>query len=75
MRGPRRHFTHSKVMAWVAADRAVKATERFDCDGPVERWQALRDEIHAEVCAKGFDADRNTFTQYYGSTGTRRRRC
>jgi len=70
VRGPRRHFTHSKVMAWVAADRAVNATERFDCTGPVERWKALRDQIHTEVCAKGFDADRNTFTQYYGATGT-----
>ena len=70
VRGPRRHFTHSKVMAWVAVDRAVRATERFDCQGPVDRWRRLRDEIHAEVCAKGFDTDRNMFTQYYGSTGT-----
>ncbi|MGH9011667.1 MAG: glycoside hydrolase family 15 protein, partial [Acidimicrobiia bacterium] len=67
VRGPRRHFTHSKVMAWVAADRAVKGVERFGLDGPVQRWRALRDEIRAEVCAKGWDAQRGTFTQYYGS--------
>ena len=67
VRGPRRHFTHSKVMAWVAFDRAVKSVEQFGWDGPVDRWRRLRDEIHAEVCREGFDADRNTFTQYYGS--------
>jgi GH15 family glucan-1,4-alpha-glucosidase len=67
VRGPRRHFTHSKVMAWVAADRAVQAIEQFGNDGPVDRWRALRAEIHAEVCAKGFDTDRNTFTQSYGA--------
>ncbi|MCB2021877.1 MAG: glycoside hydrolase family 15 protein [Burkholderiaceae bacterium] len=65
IRGPRRHFTHSKVMAWVAFDRAVKAVERFGLDGPVERWRKLRDEIHAEVCESGFDAERNTFVQSY----------
>jgi GH15 family glucan-1,4-alpha-glucosidase len=70
VRGPRRHFTHSKVMAWVAVDRAVKATQHPDCVGPVDRWRPLRDAIHAEVCAEGFDAERNTFTQYYGSKGT-----
>ncbi len=67
VRGPRRHFTHSKVMAWVAVDRAVSAVNRFGCDGPVDRWKMLRQEIHDEICAKGFDAERNTFTQYYGS--------
>jgi GH15 family glucan-1,4-alpha-glucosidase len=67
VRGPRRHFTHSKVMAWVAFDRAVKAVERYGEDGPADRWRQLRDEVHAEVCRKGFDAQRNTFTQYYGS--------
>jgi GH15 family glucan-1,4-alpha-glucosidase len=67
VRGPRRHFTHSKVMAWVAVDRAIKAVERYDCDGPLERWKALRQTIHDEETAKGFDADRNTFTQYYGT--------
>jgi GH15 family glucan-1,4-alpha-glucosidase len=67
VRGPRRHFTHSKVMAWVAFDRAVKAVERFGLAGPVDRWRRLRDEIHAEVCREGYDAERRTFTQYYGS--------
>jgi GH15 family glucan-1,4-alpha-glucosidase len=68
VRGPRRHFTHSKVMAWMAVDRAVKDIEEYGLDGPLDRWQALRDEIHQEVCEKGYDAKRNTFTQYYGST-------
>ena len=67
VRGPRRDFTHSKVMAWVAFDRAVKGVEEFGLEGPVDRWKACRDEVHREVCAKGYDADRNTFTQYYGS--------
>jgi GH15 family glucan-1,4-alpha-glucosidase len=67
VRGPRRDFTHSKVMAWVAFDRAVKGIEQFGLDGPVERWKQCRDDVHREVCAKGYDADRNTFTQYYGS--------
>lgn len=68
IRGPRRHFTHSKVMAWVAFDRCVKAVERFGQDGPVERWRRTRDRIHAEVCKAGFDAKRNTFVQSYDST-------
>ena len=68
VRGPRRHFTHSKVMAWVAADRAVKAVERFGVDGPVQRWRQLREEIKAEVCERGWDPWRQTFTQSYGST-------
>ncbi|MFP8887632.1 glycoside hydrolase family 15 protein [Streptomyces mangrovi] len=67
VRGPRRDFTHSKVMAWVAADRAVKAVERFGLEGPADRWRSLRREIFREVCAYGYDADRATFTQYYGS--------
>jgi GH15 family glucan-1,4-alpha-glucosidase len=67
VRGPRRHFTHSKVMAWVAIDRAVKAVEKFGVEGPVDRWRALRDTIHREVCTKGFDRDKNSFVQYYGS--------
>ena len=66
MRGPRRHFTHSKVMAWVAADRMVKGVREFGLTGPVDRWEELRDTIHAEVMAKGFDAGRNTFVQSYG---------
>jgi GH15 family glucan-1,4-alpha-glucosidase len=68
VRGPRRHFTHSKVMAWVAFDRAVKAVERYGLEGPVDRWRQLRAEVHREVCQRGFDAGRNTFTQYFGST-------
>ncbi|MFC7328491.1 glycoside hydrolase family 15 protein [Marinactinospora rubrisoli] len=67
VRGPRQHFVHSKVMAWVAADRAVRMIEEFGKEGPLERWRALRDTIHAEVCEYGYDARRNTFTQYYGS--------
>jgi GH15 family glucan-1,4-alpha-glucosidase len=66
VRGPRRHFVHSKVMAWAGTDRMVRAVERFGLEGPVDRWRALRDEIHREVCDKGFDAHRGTFTQYYG---------
>jgi GH15 family glucan-1,4-alpha-glucosidase len=68
MRGPRRHFVHSKVMAWAAADRAVRGIEEFGLDGPLERWRGLRQEIHDEVCEKGFDRGRSTFTQYYGSS-------
>jgi GH15 family glucan-1,4-alpha-glucosidase len=67
VRGPQRHFTHSKVMAWVAFDRAVQAVEAFGLEGPVDRWRQRRDEVHAEVCREGYDADRGTFTQYYGS--------
>ncbi len=68
VRGPRRHFTHSKVMAWVAVDRAVRTVEEWpDLDGPLEKWRALREEIHDEVCAKGFNTDKQSFTQYYGS--------
>ena len=68
IRGPRRHFTHSKMMAWVAVDRAVKAVERFGLKGPVDDWRRLRDEIHAQVCTSGFDARRGCFVQHYGST-------
>ena len=67
MRGGRRHFTHSKVMAWVAFDRAVKDAARYGLEGPVERWQEIRDTIHADVCAHGFNVAKNSFTQYYGS--------
>jgi GH15 family glucan-1,4-alpha-glucosidase len=66
IRGERRHFTHSKVMAWVAFDRAVKTAEHVGLDGPVDKWRRIRDEIHAEVCERGFDKQRNTFTQSYG---------
>jgi GH15 family glucan-1,4-alpha-glucosidase len=68
MRGPKRHFTHSKVMAWAAVDRMVKAVERFGLQGPVERWRSLRATIHEEVCRNGFDRERNSFVQYYGGT-------
>jgi GH15 family glucan-1,4-alpha-glucosidase len=66
-RGPQRHYTYSKVMAWVVFDRAVRFAERFDLEGPLERWKQVRDEIHAEVCERGYDRERRTFTQYYGS--------
>ena len=67
VRGPRRHFTHSKVMTWVAVDRAIKSAEKFGLEGPVERWRALRQRIHDDVCAHGFDRKLNSFTQSYGS--------
>jgi GH15 family glucan-1,4-alpha-glucosidase len=67
VRGPRRHFTHSKVRAWVAVDRAVRMVEEFDYEGPVDSWRALREEIHEDVCAKGYNPDIGAFTQYYGS--------
>jgi GH15 family glucan-1,4-alpha-glucosidase len=67
VRGPERRYTHSAVMAWVAADRAVKAVEQWGFEGPAERWRAWRSEIHAEVCRDGFDTERNTFVQYFGS--------
>ena len=66
VRGPRRHFVHSKVMAWVAMDRAVHAVEA-GLEGPLDRWRQVRDEIHAEVCKLGFNAEVGTFTQFYGS--------
>jgi GH15 family glucan-1,4-alpha-glucosidase len=69
VRGPRRHFVHSKVLAWTGFDRAVAAVEQHGLPGPADRWRERRDEIHAEVCERGFDADRNTFTQSYGSKG------
>ena len=67
VRGGSRSFTHSKVMAWVAFDRAVKWVEQFGADGPADRWRAIRDEIHAQVCREGFNADKNSFVQSYGS--------
>jgi GH15 family glucan-1,4-alpha-glucosidase len=66
-RGPRRDFTYSKVMAWVVFDRAVRLVEQFELEAPVERWRQTRDEIHQEVCEQGYDPERRTFTQYYGS--------
>jgi GH15 family glucan-1,4-alpha-glucosidase len=67
VRGGPQHFTHSKLMAWVAADRAVRSVERFGLDGPLDEWRQLRDDIRADILANGYDADRRTFTQYYGS--------
>lgn len=67
-RGDAQQFTYSKVMAWVAMDRAVKAVEHYGLEGPVARWRAVRGRIHAEVCEKGFDATRGVFVQRYGST-------
>ena len=67
MRGPRRHFVHSKVMAWVAVDRAIRSVERGWFSGDVANWKMLRDRIHAQVCEQGFDASVNSFVQYYGS--------
>jgi len=68
IRGPRRHFTHSKVMAWLAIDRAVRSVEEFGLEGDVENWRKLRQTIHDEVCAKGFHSGKKAFTQFYGST-------
>ena len=68
VRGPRAHFTHSKVLAWVAFDRAVEAVERWGLPGPVERWRQFRAEIHEEVCREGFNVELNSFTQSYGSS-------
>jgi len=66
VRGKRRHFVHSKVMAWVAFDRMVRDIEHYDLPGPVERWRRARDAIHADVCDNGFSASKNSFTQSYG---------
>ena len=67
IRGPAQHFTHSKVMAWVALDRAIRGAEQWGLDAPLDRWRALRQRIHTEVCEKGFDHERNTFVQAFGS--------
>jgi GH15 family glucan-1,4-alpha-glucosidase len=67
VRGPRRLFTHSRVMAWVAMDRAIKAVERFGLEGPVDRWRGLRAMIHDDVCRHGYDPGMGAFVQYYGS--------
>jgi GH15 family glucan-1,4-alpha-glucosidase len=67
IRGERRHFVHSKVMAWVAFDRAVRAVEEHDLDGPADKWRELRERVHAEVCERGFDDELDSFVQSYGS--------
>ena len=69
VRGPRRHFTHSKVMAWVAVDRAVRTLEQWpELEGPLDKWRTLRDDIFNEVCEKGYNEEVGAFTQYYGCT-------
>jgi GH15 family glucan-1,4-alpha-glucosidase len=67
VRGAARPFVHSKVLAWVAFDRAISTIERFGMEGPIDRWRAVRAQIHDEVCAQGYDPKRETFTQSYGS--------
>ena len=69
VRGGRRHFTHSKMMAWLAFDRAVKLVETCNCAAGenLERWQKIRDEIHTEVCQRGYNIDKKAFTQFYGT--------
>jgi GH15 family glucan-1,4-alpha-glucosidase len=66
-RASRRHYTSSKVMAWVVFDRSIRIAERFDLEAPLDEWKANRAEIHSEVCEHGYDAECNTFTQYFGS--------
>jgi GH15 family glucan-1,4-alpha-glucosidase len=66
VRGPRRHFTHSKLMAWVAVDRAIALAEQLSLKGPLDRWRATRAAIHAEICENGWNAKRKAFVQYYG---------
>ncbi|MEP6815412.1 MAG: glycoside hydrolase family 15 protein, partial [Marmoricola sp.] len=68
IRGPQRRFTHSRVMVWVAFDRAVKAIEQHGLAGPARHWRTVRDKVHAEVMTRGYDAERNTFTQHYDTT-------
>jgi GH15 family glucan-1,4-alpha-glucosidase len=68
VRGGRRHFTLSKIMAWVALDRTVRDAERFKLQAPLERWRQVRDHMHATICELGFDSSRNTFTQSFGSS-------
>jgi len=69
VRGGAKHFTHSKMMAWVAFDRAIKLVEECECEAPAEvnRWRKIRDQIHAEVCERGYNPNKKAFTQYYGS--------
>jgi GH15 family glucan-1,4-alpha-glucosidase len=67
VRGPQRHFTHSKVMAWVAIDRAIRTVEQFGAEGPIDRWKRIRAEIHETVCRDGFDSEMGSFVQYFGA--------
>ena len=66
VRGGRRHFTHSKIMAWVALDRTVRDVEQFKLQAPLERWRQVRDRMHATICEQGFDKSRDAFTQSFG---------
>ena len=76
VRGPRRHFTHSKVLAWVAFDRAVDTVERFDLPGPIDRWRQIRQTIHDEVCREAFDIGAATRScSRTAPTSSTRRRC
>ena len=68
VRGGARQFTHSKVMAWVAFDRAIRTIERHGLEGPLERWRTVRDQIHRQVCEEGFDKNAGAFTRSYGSS-------
>jgi GH15 family glucan-1,4-alpha-glucosidase len=68
IRGPLRHFTHSRVMAWVAFDRAIKAVEQHGLEGPVDRWRELRTAVHAEVMDRGYNVQRGCFTQHFDTT-------
>jgi GH15 family glucan-1,4-alpha-glucosidase len=67
MRGPQRHFVHSKMMAWVAVDRPIKSAEKGTISGDIAKWKRLREKIHEQVCQQGFDAELNSFVQFYGS--------
>jgi GH15 family glucan-1,4-alpha-glucosidase len=68
VRGGSRHFTHSRLMCWVAFDRAIKAVENFGLSGPVDRWAAVRERIRADICRRGWDERKSSFVQYYGAT-------
>ncbi|HEV2365670.1 MAG TPA: glycoside hydrolase family 15 protein [Caulobacteraceae bacterium] len=67
VRGPRRHFVHSKLMAWLAFDRAIASATMFDLEGPVDQWRSTREQIRDDICRNGFDQKRNAFVQYYGA--------
>jgi len=69
VRGPRRHFTYSKLMVWVSFDRMIRSAEQFGLDGPLDRWRAIRREVHEDICSHGYDAVHGVFTHYYGASG------
>ena len=68
IRGEQRHFTHSRVMVWAAFDRAIEGVEQHGLEGPVDDWRRIRDEVRAEIMERGYDAERNTFTQHYDTS-------